>query len=172
MTAHWAFLLLAAGPAAGPVGPPIMVTAPDAASLVAAFSRFCVATGGDRAKFDAEVERAGVRKMSNPSGFSGLEVNRRWAVGKVELAYLDAPSPAGRSCSVSAGIRGGYDGAAIASAVAAAAGTPLRQTELTTSMRVWKAIDARGNFLIINNRFGPYFSETEIILRPAEKAVE
>jgi hypothetical protein len=142
-------------------------------ALAAAFDRFCLSNGGERGKFDSEVERAGIRKTSSPSIFSGAEFNRRWDVNGIELAYLDAPAPAGRTCSVSAGVRGGYDGAPIASAVAAAAGIELRQTERSDSMRVWKGMDTRGNILIINNRFGPYFADTEIILRPSvQPAVE
>ncbi|HEX8623101.1 MAG TPA: hypothetical protein VF718_14125 [Allosphingosinicella sp.] len=171
MTAALAFFLLAAaqtGPAAAPAPPP----PPSGAALASAFSRYCLATGGDRSKFDAEVERAKIRKTSSPSLFSGVEFNRRWDVEGVELAYLDAPPPSGRACSVSAAVRGGYDGASIASAVAAAAKTTLHQTGQSDGMRVWESIDAQGNVLIVNNRVGPYFAGTEIILRPARQPAE
>jgi hypothetical protein len=170
MSAALALFLFAAAQT-GQVAASAPAPRPAGAALAAAFSRFCLVTGGDRSKFDTEVERAGIRKTSSPT-FSGFEFNRTWDIGGVEVAYLDAPSPAGRSCGVSASVRGGYDGASIASAVATAAKATLHQTEQSASMRVWKSIDAQGNVLIINNRVGPYFAGTEIILRPAHQPAE
>jgi hypothetical protein len=139
--------------------------------LVATFERFCLRTHADRENFDAVIASAPeARKVSSPSLFSGVEWNRRWKIGSVELSFLDAPPPSGRSCGVTAGAPGGFDGAAIV-------GEVTRLPNVTkldfisgdpAAFARWSGVVSDGSTIIINNRPNQRgFGDIEIILRPA-----
>ncbi|HEX8374292.1 MAG TPA: hypothetical protein VF606_03845, partial [Geminicoccaceae bacterium] len=109
------------------------------------------------------------RKTSSPSLFSGLEFNRRWSVGRVALAYLDAPAPPFRSCSVTASVRGGFEAASILAAMAKLPKAP--RLDLAEQgpggFARWTAALPGGSTLFVNNRPNPLgFGDVEIILRP------
>jgi hypothetical protein len=139
--------------------------------LLATFERFCLQTHADRDTFDAAIASApDATKLSSPLTSSKVESNRRWKIGSVELAFLDAPAPAGRSCSVTAREPGGFDGATIVREVAkltASTTFDLVGGDPATIAR-WSGIASDGSIIIINNRPNPHgFGDVEIILRPA-----
>ena len=160
----WALLTLSQ--AAAPVEP---VATPE--QIASTFERFCLKTGADRDRFDAEIARAPeVRKTSSPSLFSKVELNRRWKSGSVEISFLDAPPPAGRLCGVTSSARGGFDGRAIIKRISNFsdfANLALVDGDPDDVAR-WSATSHDGSTLIVNNRPNPLgFGDVEILLRPA-----
>lgn len=143
---------------------------PDATpeQLAAVFDRFCLRTGADRTRFDAEIAIAPeLQKTSTPSLFSGVEFNRRWTAGAINLAFLDAPAPAGRSCAVTATARDGFDGKAIAVQVAKVAAVELERRDGRAAFIGWTGTSSNGATIIVNNRTSRTgFGDVEIILRP------
>lgn len=142
----------------------LTVPPPMAENLTSIFQQFCLETKGDRAAFDAQINSAtGLVKISAPSLFSGLEFNRRWKVGTIELSFTDAPPPTRRECAVTASTRGEFDGQAIAAKVSKVAGTVLQQSDRNR----WIGRTLSGETLLVINRVVPDgFGGVEIILQP------
>lgn len=156
MIALTALALAYAAPAAEP--------RPAPADIVALFASYCLDTRADRTAFDAKIGASTeLEKISAPLLFSGLEFHRRWKAGAIELSFTEAPPPTPRSCAVTSGARGGFDGQAMVAEVAKASNTVMQQ-EATDR---WIGMTPGGETLLVNNRPNPDgFGDVEIILFP------
>ena len=142
--------LFAATQAIMPAGPK-----PSVDEIAAAFQHFCVGTEGDRGRFDALVESMpALQKTSQPSLFSGVEFNRRWALGSIEIAFLDVPPPNRRQCSASG--RGSFGEADVARIVSGLSGSSdMHLVTQVPGYMAWSGTTASGATVALNFRTTP-----------------
>ena len=96
--------------------PPSPVTAEQ---LLAGFERFCRSSFADSAAFDAAIAAATeFNKVSRPSLFSGVELNRRWRADGMTLSYTNAPGPLHPQCAVTGTAAADLDPDAVAAMLA------------------------------------------------------